>query len=150
MPKSNKNDTNSVDEGKSASSRHEGNGEKSPRRSDELHNGSSPVDINVARKPKLSARLYRKELRKLQTELVSLQEWIKHKKLRVVVLFEGRDAAGKGGVIKRINERLNPRVCRVVALTTPTEREKKPMVLPTLRISPASRRRNGSVRPQLV
>ena len=63
------------------------------------------------------------ELRKLQIELVKLQEWIRHEKLRVVVLFEGRDAAGKGGAIKRITECLNPRVCRVVALTTPTERE---------------------------
>ncbi len=67
---------------------------------------------------------YEKELRRLQIELVKLQEWIQHKGLRVVVLFEGRDAAGKGGAIKRITETLNPRVCRVVALGTPTEREK--------------------------
>ena len=67
---------------------------------------------------------YEKELRRLQIELVKLQEWIHHKGLRVVVLFEGRDAAGKGGAIKRITETLNPRVCRVVALGTPTEREK--------------------------
>ncbi|MGP8250861.1 MAG: polyphosphate kinase 2 [Terracidiphilus sp.] len=67
---------------------------------------------------------YEKELRRLQIELVKLQEWIKHEGLRVVVLFEGRDAAGKGGAIKRITESLNPRVCRVVALGTPTEREK--------------------------
>ena len=66
---------------------------------------------------------YTRELRKLQIELVKLQEWVRHEKLRVVVLFEGRDAAGKGGAIKRITECLNPRVCRVVALTTPTERE---------------------------
>lgn len=65
-----------------------------------------------------------KELSKLQVELVKLQEWVKHKGLKVVVLFEGRDAAGKGGAIKRITESLNPRVCRVVALGTPTEREK--------------------------
>src|SRR6266568_4902392 len=67
---------------------------------------------------------YDKELRRLQIELVKLQEWIKHEGLRVVVLFEGRDAAGKGGAIKRITECLNPRSCRVVALGTPTEREK--------------------------
>jgi polyphosphate kinase len=67
---------------------------------------------------------YCRELRRLQIELVKLQEWIRHEGLRVVVLFEGRDAAGKGGSIKRITETLNPRVCRVVALTTPTEREK--------------------------
>ena len=67
---------------------------------------------------------YERELRRLQVELVKLQEWIRHEGLRVVVLFEGRDAAGKGGAIKRITESLNPRVCRVVALATPTEREK--------------------------
>ncbi|MGB6132932.1 MAG: polyphosphate kinase 2 [Acidobacteriaceae bacterium] len=67
---------------------------------------------------------YKKELRRLQTELVKLQEWIRHEGLKVVVLFEGRDAAGKGGAIKRITETLNPRICRVVALGTPTEREK--------------------------
>jgi polyphosphate kinase 2 len=67
---------------------------------------------------------YDRELRRLQIELVKLQEWIRHEGLRVVVLFEGRDAAGKGGAIKRIAESLNPRVCRIVALTAPTEREK--------------------------
>jgi len=61
---------------------------------------------------------------RLQIELVKLQEWIKYKKLKVVIIFEGRDAAGKGGVIKRITQSLNPRVCKVVALVTPTEREK--------------------------
>ena len=66
---------------------------------------------------------YLAELARLQEELVKLQEWIKHKGLKVVVIFEGRDAAGKGGVIKRITQRLNPRICRVVALGTPTERE---------------------------
>jgi polyphosphate kinase 2 len=66
---------------------------------------------------------YDRELSRLQVELVKLQEWIRVEGLRVVVLFEGRDAAGKGGAIKRITESLNPRVCSVVALTTPTERE---------------------------
>ncbi|MCX7986227.1 MAG: polyphosphate kinase 2 [Bacteroidales bacterium] len=66
----------------------------------------------------------KKELRHLQMELVKLLEWIKYKKLKVVVIFEGRDAAGKGGVIKRITEYLNPRYCRVVALGVPTEKEK--------------------------
>ena len=68
---------------------------------------------------KLKRKAYEKELARLQIELVKLQEWIKHKGLKVVVLFEGRDAAGKGGVIKRITESLNPRVCRVVALAAP-------------------------------
>jgi polyphosphate kinase 2 len=67
---------------------------------------------------------YEKELAKLQIELVKLQEWVKHKGLKVVVIFEGRDAAGKGGTIKRITESMNPRICRVVALGTPTERQK--------------------------
>jgi polyphosphate kinase 2 len=67
---------------------------------------------------------YDRELRKLQTELVRLQEWVIREGLRVVVLFEGRDTAGKGGTIKRIVERLNARYCRVVALGTPTERER--------------------------
>jgi len=73
---------------------------------------------------KLDNAVYEKELARLQIELVKLQEWIKAKGLKVVVIFEGRDAAGKGGVIKRITECLNPRICRVVALGTPTEREK--------------------------
>jgi polyphosphate kinase 2 len=72
----------------------------------------------------IDKKTYEKELERLQIELVKLQEWIRAKKLKVVVVFEGRDAAGKGGVIKRITESLNPRVCRVVALGTPTEREK--------------------------
>jgi len=73
---------------------------------------------------KLQKKEYERELARLQIELVKLQEWIKFKGLRVVVIFEGRDAAGKGGVIKRITESLNPRYARVVALGTPTEREK--------------------------
>jgi polyphosphate kinase 2 len=72
----------------------------------------------------MDRRLYFKELFRLQGELVKLQDWVVHKKLKVVVLFEGRDAAGKGGVIKRITQRLNPRVCRVAALPAPSERER--------------------------
>jgi polyphosphate kinase len=67
---------------------------------------------------------YEAELRRLQVELVKFQEWVRHKALKLVVIFEGRDAAGKGGAIKRITDSLNPRICRVVALGTPTEREK--------------------------
>jgi polyphosphate kinase 2 len=77
----------------------------------------------AGRPRKIKKKLYEAELAKLQIELVKLQEWIRHKGLKVVVIFEGRDAAGKGGVIKRITECLSPRVCRVVALATPTERE---------------------------
>jgi polyphosphate kinase 2 len=73
---------------------------------------------------KIKKNFYFKELERLQVELVKMHEWVKSKGLKVVVIFEGRDAAGKGGVIKRIIQRLNPRVCRVVALGIPTEREK--------------------------
>ena len=72
----------------------------------------------------ISKKEYNKELYRLQVELVKLKEWIVHNRLKVVVIFEGRDAAGKGGVIKRITEHLNPRIAKVVALGTPTEREK--------------------------
>ncbi|MFL5882841.1 MAG: polyphosphate kinase 2, partial [Actinomycetota bacterium] len=73
---------------------------------------------------KLGKKRYEEELARLQLELIKLQEWIKHSGLKVVVIFEGRDAAGKGGTIKRITESLNPRICRVVALAAPTERER--------------------------
>ena len=86
--------------------------------------GAHPVETVEATGKKLKNKVYNKALAKLQIELVKLQEWIKHEGLKVVVLFEGRDAAGKGGVIKRITESLSPRICRVVALGTPTEREK--------------------------
>jgi polyphosphate kinase 2 len=76
------------------------------------------------KREKIKNKLYQEELAKLQVELVKLQEWIKYKGLKVVVIFEGRDTAGKGGTIKRIMDRLNPRVVRVVALTIPTERER--------------------------
>lgn len=72
----------------------------------------------------LDRRTYFRELLRLQAQLVELQDWVIHTGYRMVVVFEGRDAAGKGGVIKRITQRLNPRVCRVVALPTPTDREK--------------------------
>jgi polyphosphate kinase len=77
----------------------------------------------TAREP-LSNKVYLKELARLQIELVKLQEWIRHKGLKVVVIFEGRDAAGKGGAIKRLTESMSPRIARVVALPAPTEREK--------------------------
>lgn len=74
--------------------------------------------------PKMKRKEYEKELRKLQTELCLLQEWVVHKGLRVIVVFEGRDAAGKGGTIKAIKERVSPRVFRLVALPAPSDREK--------------------------
>jgi polyphosphate kinase len=72
----------------------------------------------------LKRKAYEGELAALQVELVKLQSWVRHQKLKVVVIFEGRDAAGKGGAIKRVTEKLNPRVCRIAALPTPTERER--------------------------
>ena len=107
--------------------------EKDKEKKEKKGNQKSEVDQNVSTfqsdhedegPNKLSKHAYEEELAKLQVELVRLQEWIKYKGLRVVVLFEGRDAAGKGGSIKRITESLNPRVCRVVALGVPTEKEK--------------------------
>jgi len=81
----------------------------------------------AARRDKLSGKSYAKELKKLHVELVKLQEWVKHAGLKVCVVFEGRDGAGKGGTIKAITERVSPRVFRVIALPTPTEREKSQM-----------------------
>lgn len=81
-------------------------------------------DIVVTKKEKLGRKEYEAELLRLQIELVKLSAWVKEKGLRVVVLFEGRDAAGKGGAIKRITEAISPRLCRVVALSAPTERER--------------------------
>jgi len=88
--------------------------------------GDSPaLDIGGALDPADDERRrYFKELFRLQRELVKLQDWVVNQKLKIVVLFEGRDAAGKGGVIKRITQRLNPRVCRVAALPAPSERER--------------------------
>jgi polyphosphate kinase 2 len=86
------------------------------RRLPELNGDASPTDVD--------RRTYFHELLRLQGELVKLQDWIVERRLKVVVLFEGRDAAGKGGVIKRITQRMNPRVCRVAALPAPSERER--------------------------
>jgi len=95
---------------------------------DEKANGSAAKqkdrEPKDTRNGKLDRAYYEQELTKLQIELVKLQEWVVREGLRVVVIFEGRDAAGKGGSIKRITEALNPRICRVVALGVPTDREK--------------------------
>jgi polyphosphate kinase 2 len=81
-------------------------------------------DIKQAKKKKLDSAEYENLLLKMEIELVKLQEWVKASKLKVVVVFEGRDAAGKGGVIKTIAGCMNPRICRIVALNVPTEKEK--------------------------
>ena len=112
---------------KKGKKKHSSNGSK---REDPVETQTRSKDLPVASfipregQIPIDKKAYEKELARLQVELVKLQEWIREKKLKVVVIFEGRDAAGKGGVIKRITESLNPRVCRVVALPAPTEREK--------------------------
>ncbi len=88
---------------------------------------SSPDAGAADAKPKMSSKEFEKEMEKLQVELVKMQEWVKATGAKICVLFEGRDTAGKGGVIKRIVERTSPRVFRVVALSAPTEREKSQM-----------------------
>jgi polyphosphate kinase 2 len=103
----------------------DGNREKLDLR---LHFGTHITDLSRKyTEAKMKRNKYEKELRKLQTELCRLQEWVKHKGLRAIVVFEGRDAAGKGGVIKAITERVSPRVFRVVALPAPSDREKTQM-----------------------
>src|SRR5690349_17694059 len=77
----------------------------------------------------MKGKEYEKELRRLQVGLCRMQEWVKHKGLRVIVVFEGRDAAGKGGTIKAITERVSPRVFRVIALPAPSDREKSQMYI---------------------
>ena len=86
--------------------------------------GVARVPADVEPKPKLKRKDYERELQALQVELVKMQSWVKHVGARIVVVFEGRDAAGKGGLIKRITERVSPRVFRVVALPAPSDREK--------------------------
>jgi polyphosphate kinase 2 len=97
---------------------------KAKKRREEITNNGREAPTE-----KLKARDYEKELERLHVELVKLQEWVKYKGLKVCIVFEGRDGAGKGGTIKAITERVSPRVFRVVALPAPTEREKSQMYL---------------------
>ena len=99
---------------------------------------------------KLTRKRFDKELLRLQRELVIMQEYVRAKGLKIVVVFEGRDAAGKGGVIKRITERTSPRVCRIVALPAPTEREQTQWYFQRYVATPAGRRRDRAVRSLLV
>jgi len=84
-------------------------------------------DLSLSSDIKLKTKIYEKELTKLHVELVKLQQWVAHKGLKVCIIFEGRDGAGKGGVIKALTERVSPRIFRVIALPAPTEREKSQM-----------------------
>src|SRR6202162_3541214 len=88
---------------------------------------SNTQQSGVKSQPKIGKNEYETEIFKLQVELVKLQDWVKTTNTRIVIIFEGRDAAGKGGMIKRIMERVSPRIFRVVALPSPTERQKKPL-----------------------
>jgi polyphosphate kinase 2 (PPK2 family) len=87
---------------------------------------------DVTAKSKIDKNAYEAEIFKLQVELVKLQEWVKATNSRIVIIFEGRDAAGKGGIIKRIMERVSPRIFRVVALPAPTQRQKMQLHASTL------------------
>ncbi len=89
-----------------------------------LEAGMQHIETEKKDHRSISKKKYNKAIQKLEVELIKLQEWVKAKQLKVVVLFEGRDAAGKGGVIKRISGPLNPRICRIAALGTPTDKEK--------------------------
>jgi polyphosphate kinase len=91
--------------------------------------GNSAGKRLAKRLPKLERKKFESALEKLHVELVKLQLWVKHKGLKMAIIFEGRDAAGKGGIIKRITERVSPRVFRVIALPAPTEREKSQMYI---------------------
>ncbi len=101
-------------------------------------------------KARMKRKEYEKELRKLQAELCRLQDWVVQKGLRVIVIFEGRDTAGKGGTIKAIMERVSPRVFRLVALPSPSDREKNAALCPALRAAFPGRWRSRHLRSQLV
>jgi polyphosphate kinase len=98
----------------------------------------------------LKRKKYERELRRLQAELCKLQEWVKYKGLRAIVVFEGRDAAGKGGTIRALTERVSPRVFRLVALPAPSDREKSQMYVTALFTAFPVGGRNRNFRSQLV
>ena len=98
--------------------------QKAKKKSEKPEKSESKSPESPDRPPKLKRKVYEEELEMLQIELVRLQAWVKHTGARIVVVFEGRDAAGKGGIIKRITERVSPRIFRVVALPAPSDREK--------------------------
>ena len=99
------------------------------KRKQEKENAKEPANDSPARTEKLGRKEYEKELARLHVELVKLQQWVVHKGLKVCIVFEGRDGAGKGGTIKAITERVSPRIFRVNALTAPTERQKSQMYI---------------------
>ena len=113
------------DNGAENSAKDKTNDKDKKRRKKEERQAKKQAKLEARSAPEpMSKKAYESELKRLQIELVRLQYWVKHKGLKVLMIFEGRDAAGKGGTIKRITEGLNPRGCRVVALGTPSDREK--------------------------
>ena len=118
------------------------------------HDASAPQDAETiaddGSSGKLGRKEYEAELAKLQGELVAMQEWVKSTGAKVCIVFEGRDTAGKGGTIKRITERVSPRVFRVVALPAPTEREKSQMYIQRYIAAVPGGGRGRHLRPQLV
>jgi len=122
LPSKSKKDAAKRDKGKKKRSEVLSTGPDESSRHDAAH--VTHDDLHKQPREELSKKHYEKELKKLYLELIKLQEWVSTTKARVVVIFEGRDAAGKGGVIKRITEPLNPRVCRIAALGTPSPKEK--------------------------
>jgi polyphosphate kinase len=93
------------------------------------HEETAVNEVNEGQTPKLKGKEYMRELRKLQRELCIFQDWVKHTGQRIIIVFEGRDAAGKGGTIRALTERVSPRVFRLVALPAPTDREKSQMYI---------------------
>ena len=122
LPSKSKKDAAKRDKGKKKRSEVLSTGPDESSRHDAAH--VTHDDLHKQPREELSKKQYEKELKKLYLELIKLQEWVTTTQARVVVIFEGRDAAGKGGVIKRITEPLNPRVCRIAALGTPSPKEK--------------------------
>jgi len=122
LPSKSKKDAAKRDKGKKKTSEVLSTGPDESSRHDAAH--VTHDDLHKQPREELSKKQYERELKKLYLELIKLQEWVTTTQARVVVIFEGRDAAGKGGVIKRITEPLNPRVCRIAALGTPSPKEK--------------------------
>jgi len=122
------------------------------KRNHEANDVENDRSEQSAARPKLKRKQFEEEIAKLHAELVKLQFWVKHAGARVVVVFEGKDAAGKGGVIKRITERVSPRVFRVVALPAPSERERSQIYFQRyFQHLPAAGEINGSgIAPPLV
>ena len=119
-------------------------------------NGRAPAGRNASPRPpaepqpKMKTKEYEREMRRLHGELVAMQEWVKATGAKVCIVFEGRDTAGKGGTIKRITERVSPRVFKVVALSAPTEREKSQMYVQRYLPHFPAGGRGRDLRPQLV